>query len=40
MRPTDLTDTLIAGFRVESLVGEGAIGAVYLAEDADATASR
>ena len=27
------TGTVIAGFRVSSLVGEGAMGAVYLAED-------
>src|SRR6266705_3275381 len=27
------TGTVIAGFRVESLIGEGAMGAVYLAED-------
>jgi serine/threonine protein kinase len=26
--------TVVAGFRVESLIGEGAMGAVYLAEDA------
>ncbi|MDQ3895579.1 MAG: serine/threonine protein kinase, partial [Actinomycetota bacterium] len=35
MRPTELTGTVIAGFRVESLIGEGAMGAVHLAEDAD-----
>src|SRR6266511_6492943 len=30
------TGSLIAGFRVESLIGQGAMGAVYLAEDAAA----
>ncbi len=29
-----LAGTVIAGFRVESLIGQGAMGAVYLAEDA------
>src|SRR5262245_4897725 len=32
--PTDVrTGTVLAGFRVEALIGEGAMGAVYLAED-------
>jgi serine/threonine protein kinase len=29
----DLTGTVFAGFRVESLIGEGAMGTVYSAED-------
>ena len=33
MRPRVLTGTVLAGFRVKSLVGEGAMGAVYLAEE-------
>src|SRR5206468_12235468 len=33
MRPRVLTGTVLAGFRVQSLVGEGAMGAVYLAEE-------
>ena len=28
------TGSIIAGFRVESLIGEGAMGAVYLAKEA------
>jgi Protein kinase domain len=32
--PSDLrTGTMLAGFRVDSLIGEGAMGSVYLAED-------
>ncbi len=32
--PSDVrTGTVLAGFRIESLIGEGAMGAVYLAED-------
>jgi ABC-type transport system substrate-binding protein/tRNA A-37 threonylcarbamoyl transferase component Bud32 len=34
MRSTVPTGTVLAGFRVESLIGEGAMGAVYLAEEA------
>jgi serine/threonine protein kinase len=33
MRATVLTGTVVAGFRVKSLIGEGAMGAVYLAEE-------
>jgi ABC-type transport system substrate-binding protein/predicted Ser/Thr protein kinase len=33
MRAPVLTGTVVAGFRVKSLVGEGAMGAVYLAEE-------
>jgi len=33
MPPEVLTGTIVAGFRVESLIGQGAMGAVYLAED-------
>jgi ABC-type transport system substrate-binding protein/tRNA A-37 threonylcarbamoyl transferase component Bud32 len=33
MRPPVLAGTVLAGFRVRSLIGEGAMGAVYLAED-------
>jgi ABC-type oligopeptide transport system substrate-binding subunit/DNA-binding beta-propeller fold protein YncE len=33
MRPPLFTGTVLAGFRVKSLIGEGAMGAVYLAED-------
>jgi serine/threonine protein kinase/ABC-type transport system substrate-binding protein len=33
MRSQVPTGTVLAGFRVESLIGEGAMGAVYLAED-------
>ena len=33
MRSEIPTGTVLAGFRVESLIGEGAMGAVYLAED-------
>lgn len=33
MRSPIRTGTVIAGFRVESLIGEGAMGAVYLAEE-------
>ena len=29
-----LAGTVVAGFRVESLIGQGAMGAVYLAKDA------
>jgi serine/threonine-protein kinase len=35
--PSELrTGDLIAGFRIESLIGQGAVGAVYLAEDVQA----
>jgi serine/threonine protein kinase len=37
MRPPVLAGTVIAGFRVRSLIGEGAMGAVYLAEDLSQT---
>jgi len=33
MRAPDLNGTILAGFRVKALVGEGAMGAVYLAEE-------
>src|SRR5690349_13806601 len=33
MRSSLATGTEVAGFRVESLIGEGAMGAVYLAEE-------
>src|SRR2546423_13139280 len=33
MRAPVRTGTVLAGFRVKSLVGEGAMGAVYLAEE-------
>ncbi len=33
MPPEVLTGTVVAGFRVESLIGQGSMGAVYLAED-------
>jgi tRNA A-37 threonylcarbamoyl transferase component Bud32 len=33
MRSAVTADTMLAGFRLESLIGEGAMGAVYLAED-------
>ena len=33
MRPEVRTGALLAGFRVESLLGEGAMGTVYLAEE-------
>src|SRR6185312_2384695 len=33
MRPPLLAGSVLAGFRVRSLIGEGAMGAVYLAED-------
>src|SRR5881392_2857210 len=33
MRPELRTGALLAGFRVESLLGEGAMGTVYLAEE-------
>jgi ABC-type transport system substrate-binding protein/predicted Ser/Thr protein kinase/streptogramin lyase len=33
MRPPVVAGTVLAGFRVRSLIGEGAMGAVYLAED-------
>src|SRR5213592_965828 len=33
MPPEVRTGTLLAGFRVESLLGEGAMGSVYLAEE-------
>src|SRR5205823_3004185 len=34
--PADVrTGTVLAGFRVRSLIGEGAMGAVYLAEDTE-----
>jgi serine/threonine-protein kinase len=33
MRTPVLTGTVLAGFRVKSVVGEGAMGAVYLAEE-------
>ena len=33
MRAPVLTGTVLAGFRVKSVVGEGAMGAVYLAEE-------
>ena len=32
--PSELrTGDLVAGFRIESLIGQGAVGSVYLAED-------
>jgi ABC-type transport system substrate-binding protein/tRNA A-37 threonylcarbamoyl transferase component Bud32/DNA-binding beta-propeller fold protein YncE len=34
MRSTLPTGTVLAGFRVQALIGEGAMGAVYLTEDA------
>ena len=33
MRAPGLSGTTLAGFRVQSLIGEGAMGAVYLAEE-------
>jgi tRNA A-37 threonylcarbamoyl transferase component Bud32 len=33
MRPTVSAGTVLAGFRIQRLIGEGAMGAVYLAED-------
>ena len=33
MRSAVTVGTILAGFRLESLIGEGAMGAVYLAED-------
>src|SRR6266536_1944204 len=33
MRSTIPSGTVLAGFRVQSLLGEGAMGSVYLAED-------
>src|SRR5438067_1512250 len=33
MQSPVITGTVVAGFRVESLIGEGAMGSVYLAED-------
>jgi tRNA A-37 threonylcarbamoyl transferase component Bud32 len=33
MAPSFATGTIVAGFRIESLIGEGAMGAVYLAEE-------
>src|SRR5438105_230280 len=33
MRAPVATGTVVSGFRVESLIGEGAMGAVYLAEE-------
>ena len=33
MRSAVTAGTILAGFRLESLIGEGAMGAVYLAED-------
>ena len=33
MPPSVAAGTVVAGFRVESLLGEGAMGAVYLAEE-------
>jgi predicted Ser/Thr protein kinase len=33
MSPAVTAGTILAGFRLESLIGEGAMGAVYLAED-------
>ena len=33
-RPIGVFGTVVAGFRVESLIGEGAMGGVYLAEGA------
>jgi len=33
MRSNVIRGTVLAGYRVESLIGEGATGAVYLAED-------
>src|SRR5437867_9580765 len=33
MRSSVTTGTVVAGFRVVSLIGEGAMGAVYLAEE-------
>src|SRR5437763_4930776 len=33
MRPEVRTGAVLAGFRVESLLGEGAMGSVYLAEE-------
>src|ERR671929_1652916 len=33
MPPEVRTGAVVAGFRIESLLGEGATGAVYLAED-------
>jgi serine/threonine-protein kinase len=37
MRPPVPAGTVLAGFRVQSLIGEGAMGAVYLAEDLSRT---
>src|SRR5580765_1581000 len=37
MRPPVVAGTVLAGFRVRSLIGEGAMGAVYLAEDLSGT---
>jgi len=34
-RPIGVFGTVVAGFRVESLIGEGAMGGVYLAEGPD-----
>ena len=35
MRRTGLSGTVVAGLRVDALIGEGAMGAVYLAEEID-----
>src|SRR5919198_4819301 len=35
MRTPVATGTVVAGFRVESQIGEGAMGSVYLAQDAE-----
>src|SRR5437867_11622194 len=34
MRSSIAAGSMVAGFRVDSLIGEGAMGAVYLADDA------